>query len=446
MSLAPQDALALLLESARAAGADEADALWEESENLSLEVFEGKAQNLERSDSVGMGLRVLVDGRPGYSFTERMAPESVRRCAQDAVALARFTDPLGMRLPPLAAVSSADLGLWNPAVDAFGPSRMLEMCLDAESTARSADPRVVNIPHLGATRGIGRTMLANTNGFLGERQSGSVSLGIGVVAREAGTDKMGWDGIGWRDPAQLEPKTLARRAVERSVDLLGAKPVPSGALPVLFDERVSGSFLSIFLGAFHADAVQKGQSRLVGRVGQRLAPGGFHLSTEPHLPGMSGSKSFDAEGVATSPRRLVDDGILRGFLHNVETSTRDGVPPTGDAVRGYSGRVGSGFSNLKVDIVGGRPVAALLDAFPKVFHVVKLEGSTGCNPVSGDISVGVQGFLVERGNRIPVDRVSLSGNIYDLLLDLEGWGNAYPAGIRSQFVPALLFRPIQLAS
>jgi len=88
----------------------------------------------------------------------------------------------------------------------------------------------------------------------------------------------------------------------------------------------------------------------------------------------------------------------------------------------------------------------LLDAFPKVFHVVKLEGSTGCNPVSGDISVGVQGFLVERGNRIPVDRVSLSGNIYDLLLDLEGWGNAYPAGIRSQFVPALLFRPIQLAS
>ena len=446
MSLKPEDALALLLESARGAGADEADALWEESANLSLEVFEGRVQNLERSDSVGLGLRVLVHGRPGYSFTERMAPESVRRCAQDAVALARFTDSLEMRLAPFSSLPSGELGLWNPAVEDFGPSSMLERCLEAEAAARSADARVVNIPHLGAARGIGRTVLANTNGFLGERKSGSVSVGIGVVARESGTDKMGWDGIGWRDPARLEPKALASRAVERSVELLGAKPIPPGALPGLFDERISGSLLSIFLGSFHADAVQKGQSRLVGRIGERLAPVGFHLSTEPHLPGMSGSRLFDAEGVATSPRRLVDDGILRGFLHNVETFTRDGIPPTGDAVRGYSGRVGSGFSNLKVDSVGGRPVAALLEAFPKVFHVVKLEGATGCNPVSGDISVGVQGFLVENGRRIPVDRVSLSGNIYDVLAELEGWGDAYPAGVRSQFVPALLSRSLQLAS
>lgn len=442
----PREGLSLLLQEARAAGAQEADAIWEESESLSLEVFEGKVQNLERSDSAGLGLRVLVDGKPGYSFTERLASEAVRRCARDAVALARFTDPLGVSLPESVVPPAMDLGLWDASVEGFGPSAMLESCLAAEAVAWEADPRVVNIPHLGASRSVGRTLLANSKGFLGERRSGSASFGIGVVAREDGVDKMGWDGITWRDPARLEPEVLARHAVERSVELLGARPIPSGSLPVLFDERISGQFLSIFLGAFLADAVQKGQSRLVGRVGERLAPVGFHLSTQPHLAGMAGSRRFDGEGVATAPRRLVDDGVLRGFLHNLETSSREGLAPTGDAVRGYTGRVSAGFSNLQVDLAGGLPRRTLESIFPRLLHVVKLEGSTGCNPVSGDVSIGVQGFLVEGASRNPVDRISLSGNIFDLLADLEAWGDVCRPGVHSQFVPALLCRSLQFAS
>ena len=449
-SMEPSEALALALEEARAAGAQEADAIWEESESLSLDAFEGKVQNLERSDSAGLGLRALVDGRPGYSFTERLAPDAVRRCARDAAALARFTDPIGLHLPDLSpdngAPASGDLGLWDPAVESFDPGAMLECCLAAEARAREADPRVVNIPHLGASRSTGRTMLANSKGFLGERRSGSASFGIGVVSRQNGIDKMGWDGITWRDPSRLDPEGLARQAVERSVELLGAGPVPSGPVPVLFDERISAQFLSIFLGAFLADAVQKGQSRLVGRVGQRLAPAGFQLSTQPRLAGMSGSRFFDGEGLPASPRRLVEDGILRGFLHNLETAARDGIPPTGDAVRGYTGRVSAGFSNLQVELAGGRSREALERAFPRVLHVVKLEGSTGCNPISGDISIGVQGFLVRGASRTPVDRVSLSGNIFETLSELEGWGDDYRPGIRSQFVPCLLARTLQLAS
>ena len=445
-TLDPREGLSLLLREASTAGAQEADAIWEESESLSLDVFEGKVHNLERSDSAGLGLRVLVDGKPGYSFTERLAPEAVRRCAREAIALARFTDPLGVSLPHSVAPCSKDLGLWNPSIEGYGPAAMLESCLAAEAAARETDRRVLNIPHLGASRSVGRTMLANSRGFLGERRSGSASIGIGVVSREDGVDKMGWDGITWRDPANLDPIALARRAVERSVELLGARPIPPGNFPVLFDERISGQFLSIFLGSFLADAVQKGQSRLVGRVGERLAPAGFHLSTQPHLPEMAGSRWYDGEGISTAPRKLVDDGILRGFLHNLETSTREGIPPTGDAVRSYTGRVSAGFSNLQVDREGGLSRQGLETAFPRIVHVVKLEGSTGCNPISGDISVGVQGFLVEGGVRSPLDRISLSGNIFDLLADLAAWGDGYRPGVHSQFVPALLVRSLQIAS
>jgi PmbA protein len=446
VSMDPRQVLALVLEEASRAGAAQADAFWEESESLALDVFEGRVQNLERSDSVGLGVRVLVDGRPGFSFTERMVPDAVRRCARDAVALSRFTDPLEIDLPAPWEPPEVDLGLSGPDPERFGPSRMLELCLEAESEARSADARVVNVPHLGATRTSGRTLLANSKGFLGERSSGSVFFGIGVVAREGSTDKMGWDGIGWRDPALLEPSALARKAVERAVDLLGASPIPSGPLPVLLDERVSAQFLSIFAGAFLADMVQKGQSRLVGRIGERVAPAGFRLSTQPLRPGMAGTRLFDAEGVPAKPRSLVEDGVLQGFLHNLETASRERAASTGDAVRSYSGRVSAGFSNLEVDMGAGRATSELLSAFPRLLHVVKLEGTTGCNPISGDVSIGVQGFLVEGADRRPVDRVSVSGNFFEMLRDLDAWGDRCPEGVRSQFVPALLSRSLRVAS
>lgn len=444
MILKADEALERILEAANSAGAQSCDAVYEESESLSVDVFEGAVKNLERSDSTGIGLRVLVDGRPGYSFTERLTLDAVERCARDAVALSRFTDPLDIELPGVAETPRDDLGLQGGRE--WTPEEIIQACLEAEAAAKEADPRVRNVPHLGGTRGRGRMILANSRGFRGTRESSSVSLGVGVVAREGEIDKMGWDGISWRDPERFAPGAMAREAVSRAVSLLGARPIPSGSIPVLFDERVAGSFLGIFLGSFLADAVQKGQSRLVGKIGERIASEGFHLSTQPHLPGMSGSKWFDGEGVPTRPRQLVDKGVLRGFLHNLETSAKDGIAPTGDAARGYTGRVSAGFSNLRIDVEGGASVEALRARHPRCLHVVKLEGSTGCNAVSGDISIGVQGFLVENGAVTPVDRVSLSGNFFDLLEKLEGWGDRYRPGVHSHFVPALLFSGMDLAS
>ncbi len=447
MNLNAQDALERILSKAKAVGAQTADAMFEESESLSVEVFEGAVKNLERSDNVGIGLRVLVDGRPGYSFTERLTEEAIERCARDAVALSRFTDPIDIDLPLLSVGASGhDLDLIDPSAAEWTPDQMVMACLEAEEEARAADPRIHNVPHLGTTRSRGRMLLANSKGFRGSRESASVSFGIGVVARESEIDKMGWEGISWRNAANLAPKAMAQEAVSRAVSMLGAKPISPGKIPVVFDERVSGQFLGIFLGSFLADAVQKGQSRLVGKIGEQISVAGFSLSTQPHLKGMSGSKLFDGEGVLTHPRALVEDGVLRGFLHNLETSRKDGILPTGDATRSYTGKVSAGFSNLMVKSSTEVSKEKIFCAYPKILHVVKMEGSTACNAVSGDISIGVQGYLIENGCTIPVDRVSLSGNFFDILYKLEACGDRYRPGIHSSFVPALVFSEMSLAS
>jgi len=445
--LSPQQALERALASARSQGAQQADVLYAEDGSLSLDVFEGRVKNLERSDSAGLGLRVLVDGRPGYSFTERLSAEAIDRAARDAVALSAFTEALPIELPEPSPVPDADLGLWSDSVETFSPESMLDLLREAESEARAADPRVVNVPHLGCSRSVSRVLLANSRGVLQERRSGSVSTGVGVVARSGEISKMGWDGLSLRETGGFHPSAMARKACERATDLLDAAPIASGSLPILFDKRVAGGFLSLFLSGFLADSVQKGQSRLAGRVGDRIAAAGFRLRTEPHLRAMSGSRLVDAEGVPTKPRSLIEDGVLLGFLHNLETAARDGIRPTGDASRGYSGRVGAGFANAVVPLEGGRSRADLLSSHPRLLQVVKLEGSTGCNAVSGEISIGVQGHLVENGVRVsPVDRVTLSGNFLDLLLDIEAWGDRWKDGVQSVLVPDLLIRKLSLAS
>jgi len=445
--LTPEQAVERVLGAARALGVQQADALYGEDESFSLEVFEGRVKTLERSDSVGLGIRVLVDGRPGYSFTERLSLEAIDRAARDAVDLSRFTEALPIELPENSPAPDLDLGVWSESVHDFSPDSMLELLLEAESTAREMDSRIENVPHLGCSRSVSRTVLGNSRGVLRSRQSGSVSMGVGVVAREGAISKMGWDGLTLRRVGGFSSREMARKACDRATSLLGAAPVAPGPLPVLFDKHISGSFLAMFLGSFLADSVQKGQSRLAGLVGRRIASEGFQLRTEPHLPGMSGSRTSDGEGVPTAPRALVQDGILLGYLHNLETAARDGIRPTGDASRGYSGRVGASFGNAVVPLSGGLPHDVLLKRHPRLLHVVKLDGSSGCNPISGEISIGVQGFLIENGAIAqPVDRVTLSGNFFDVLRSIEATGDSWKDGVQSFLVPSLLVDGLTIAS
>lgn len=437
-SLAPQEALEHILSFAKGLGATQADALYGDDDSLSVEVFEAKVKSIETSRSAGLGLRVFVDGRPGYSFTERLTRDAIERCARDAVDLAGLTDELLLDLPQGWALPEEEISAWSPLVAGLDVPTMVDWCREAEAAAQAGDERVFNVPHLGAGRSSGYLMLANSNGLLLSRRNASCSLGIGVVAKAGESTKMGVDVLATLDPSDIRAGVMARTAVARATSLLGARSVGACEMAVLFDERVSASLLGIFSGIFVGENVQKGQSRLAGREGQKIASEGFTLSTRPHLPRQAGSRFFDGEGVATRSRSIVENGVLQGFLHNLESARRAGCAPTGDAQRGYSGKVGTGFSNLLVP-KGHQDFATLSASHERLLHVVKLEGATGCNAVSGEISIGVQGFLYENGALVqPVDRITVSGNFFELLERIEALGDTYRPGLSSSFVPSIL--------
>jgi PmbA protein len=238
---------------------------------------------------------------------------------------------------------------------------------------------------------------------------------------------------------------MALKAVERATELLGAESIPGGSYPVVFGNRVSTSIMSMFGSPFFAEAVQKGQSRLAGKVGQAIAAPLLNITCNPHIPGAPGSHLFDGEGVVTSRLEIVKQGVLQTYLYNLESAKKAGVKPTGSGSRGYSGKAGTGFSNYIVD-KGDKTLDELLATYPKCLYVTKLEGGSGCSAISGEISIGAQGFLYENGKRVkPVDKITLSSNWFELINLIRGLSNEYSDSFSSVKVPDMLVESMHVA-
>jgi PmbA protein len=443
-SLSPTDAIDCMCEEAKRQGADFFDAVAGESESMGLELFEGKVKSTEISNSRGIGIRLFKDKRPGFAFTEKMSREAIAQTVKDALSHTLITDEVDMDLPMPAVLPDIDLKSYNPELEDVSLDRMKALCLELESLARAGDKRIDNIPYLGASRSSGMSMVRNSNGVAYSSRSNVVSAGVGVVALQDGNKKMGVYSNGGRSFA-FDPKFMAGKAVERAVELLGAESVPSGSYPVVFSNRVSTSIMSMFGSPFFADAVQKGQSRLAGKVGQQVAVPMLNITSQPHLPGMPGSHLFDGEGVATSPLEVIKDGVLKTYLYNLESAKKAGVKPTGNGSRGYSGKAGTGFSNYIVD-KGGKSLDDLLAAYPACLYITKLEGGSGCSAISGEISIGAQGFWYEQGARArPVDKITLSSNFFELLMGIRGLSNEYSDSFSSMKVPDMLVESMHVA-
>ncbi len=443
-ALQPEQALEFLCQETKRIGADAFDALAGESESLGLELFEGKVKSTEISHSRGLGVRLFRGKRPGFAFTERFTPEAITQTVRDAWSHTQLTDEVEIELPAPAELPKIDLRSQDPSLANVSMEDMKQFCLDLEAKTKALDERIDNIPYLGAGRSSGRSWIRNHLGVNYSSHGASISAGVGVTAKQGEQKKMGSFSRGGRRFA-FDAAEIARRAVERAVELLGAEPLESGSYPIVFSHRVAPQIFSMFGSPFFADAVHKGQSRFAGKLGQRIAPAFFNLSSEPHLPEWPGSHLFDSEGVVTRPLPVVRDGVLQTYLHNLESARKDGVAPTGNGSRGYSGKAGTGFANYVIPC-GEKTLPDLLSAYPRCFYVIKLEGGSGCSAVSGEISIGAQGFLVENGHIVrPVDRVTLSGNFFELLQSVEAFSNSWSDSFSSVKVPDTLVGAMSVA-
>ncbi|MEO5640985.1 MAG: TldD/PmbA family protein [Sphingomicrobium sp.] len=415
-----RDAVQSLVDQARKAGADAADAVYVGSSSQSVQVRMAALEDVSSSEGEEIGLRVFRGRRSASVASSALAPDALAALVERVLAMAAEApaDEHAGLAPAdrLLREAPADLDIFDSAeVD---PAALKARALEAEAAALAV-PRVTNSSGAGASASSSVMALATSAGFAAAARGSGHSVSASVVAGAAGALQRDYDYDSVRFLADLEdPAAIGHRAGTRAAARLDPVKLTSGRMPVLFDPRVATSLLGHLVGAISGASVARKASFLMERLGTRIFAPGITLRDDPHRPRGLRSRAFDGEGLATSPRDLIDDGVLTSWLADSAAARQLGIAPTGHAVRGTSGAPGAGPSNLYLE-AGSRSPDEMKSAFPRAILITELIGM-GVNGVTGDYSRGAAGFLIEGGEIVgPVAEITIASNLLEMFASLE---------------------------
>jgi PmbA protein len=422
-SLFDQSALISLAErlvnAARAAGADAADAVAMRSVSQSVEVRAGAVEESERAEGDDMGLRVLVGRRQAVVSTNDIKGESVATLAERAVAMARVAPEdkfAGLADPTELARQFPDLDLVD---ERLPDAAVLEAAARRAEQAGLAVKGVSKSGGASASAGIGGMVLLTSHGFSGAYLGSRHSISMQAIAGEGTGMETDYDYSSTLHAADLDPpEKIGRTAGERVVARLNPRKVSTRKVPVVFDTRVAGSLIGHLVGAINGSAIARKTSFLKDKLGQRLFAPSINVIDDPLRRRGLRSRPFDAEGVAVRRMALIEDGVLKTWLLDSATARELNRATTGHAQRSASSAPSPGATNLHLE-AGSISPDELIKSIGEGFYVTDVMGS-GANLVTGDYSRGAAGFWVENGERsYPVSEVTIAGHLLDMFRSLR---------------------------
>jgi len=413
-----QDRASMLVAAARTAGADAAEAVYGCDASSQVSVRLGALEDVERSESEHVSLRVFVGQRSASVSSSDMASEILASLVDRAIAMAREApDDAYAGLAPedrLMRGAVADLDIADE--DEPSPAALRERALEAEEAARAVQG-VTNSEGAGAGHGRSQVALVTSHGFAGGYAGTSHSTWASVLAGAGETMQRDYASHSVRHLADLEAAdTIGLRAGDRAVARLNPQRVDSGQMPVVFDPRVGSSLIGHLVGAITGPSITRRSSFLLERLGQRILPEGITIIDDPRRRRGLRSRPFDGEGLPTAQCNLIDRGMLTGWLLDSASARQLGLEPTGHATRG-GGSPGAGTTNVHL-LPGTASVSDLMGDIARGLYVTELIGH-GVNTVTGDYSRGAAGFLIENGSKGPaVAEITIAGNLIDMFARL----------------------------
>lgn len=424
------DRVSALVEAAKTAGADAADAVAVRSRSTGVSVRLGKVESTESSESDDVSLRVFVGQRvASVSATASSDPNTL---AERAVAMARVSpeDPYqGLADQSLLAREIPDLDLYDDTT--VSAERLRQDALEAEEAALAV-PGVTNSSGAGAAAGMAGLVLATSHGFVGRYAATRFSRSASVIAGEGTGMERDYDFSSRLHYADLDDAvTVGRRAGERAVKRLNPRKAQTGPVTVVFDPRVARGIAGHLAGAINGAAVARKTSFLRDMMGRQVASAAITVIDEPCRVRGQASRPFDGEGVRGETLRMVDKGVLQHWFLSTSSARELGLVTNGRGSRSGSS-VSPTSTNLSLE-PGDQSPEALIGSLASGFYVTEVFGQ-GVNMVTGEYSRGASGFWIENGElTYPVSEVTIASNLKDMFLrmvpanDLDrNYGTAAP--------------------
>jgi PmbA protein len=422
---------------ARASDGEGVEAFAVHSVDTSVTAFDGEVESLSSSETRGVGVRVVVDGRMGFASTSDVSEDGLAYALAEARSNALLGTPdVGNVLPsPPASAYEAVPSIYVAGLESVPAADKVAAALELERATRAAHPLVTAVD--SATYGDSRSSVAivSTTGVSAEYARTDVYAYVAALARTADDTQTGLGLTQGRSFDALDLTHAATEAATRAARLIGARKPATARVPVVFDPLVTASFLGVLASALTAEAVQKGRSLFAGRVGSAVAQAALSLVDDGRLAEGPAAAPFDDEGVPTRRTPVISDGVLTGFLHSTETAAREGggAVSSGNASRsGFNASPGVAPSNMFLDGVTVPPTEILARGEGGLY-VQDVSGlHSGTNPVSGEFSVGATGLWIRGGALAePVREVTVSSTLLEILLGIAALGSDrrfYPFG------------------
>lgn len=409
---------------AKALGCEAAETYFAEQEEFSVNAAEGAIESYDVSKKGGLSLRVTVNGRDGYAYTESLDdPEELVRRAADNAGVISSLDPHPMQ----GKCEYRAIAQQETPMQRMPESARIQLAIDLEAATKGADERVKRVVYSNVGCGGAHVVIRNTKGLDAERSATEAFAYVMPLMQQGDEVKTSMAFRYGKDATDVA--ACAKEAVEEAAVKFGAKPIASGEYRVILRNTAMADLLQAFSGIFSAEEAQSGRSLLAGKEGDIVAAPCITLVDDP-LHEMA-NLPFDDEGTPTYRKNIIECGALKTLLHNLKTAKKAGVATTGNALRASAASpVDVGPSACYFE-AGEASFAALLDALGTGLVVTDLDGlHAGVDPISGDFSLKTTGYLVENGRKAqPVTEITVAGNFLKLLSAVEAVGSDLRFGL-----------------
>ena len=428
--------VAEILEEAKSQGADQAEVTVSADAGLGVSVRKGELENLEFNQDQGFGITVYLGARKGTCSTTDSSKGAIVDTVAAAKRIAKYTQEdecNGLADAKYAPQSLVDLDLYHPWD--IQPDDLTEKAKVCEAAALEVDERISNSDGAQFNTHQAIRVYGNSLGFIGSYSSTRYGVSCVVIGEDAeGMQRDYWYSSS-RDASDLEDEaSVGQKAGERTVARLSPRKAPTGRYPVIYAAPVASGLFGHLIGAISGGAQYRKASFLLDSIGQQVLPDWISLVERPHLKKALGSANFDGDGVATSEKAFINQGVIESYVLSVYSSRKLGLTPTGNS---------GGVYNLDID--GPQtPYSEMLGSIERGLLVTELMGQ-GINGVTGDYSRGAAGFWVENGQiQYPVAEVTIASNLKDMYKGIVAIGDDvdYRGNTRS---PSVLIEQMMIA-
>ena len=396
------------------------------SSDTQVRVYEGEVEQLAVADALGVGVRIVRDGRQGFAYCGTFDPAALVETVTEARDNAAFGEPdeaAGVARPD--GVEPVELDLWRPGLADVPTADKVALAVELERAVLAADRRITGVESCDYADSLSEEAIATTTGIRRASRETGCELVAYSLAEDGDDTQTGFGFSLGRSFDELDVAVAARDAADRALRMLGATKPPSARLTIVLDPWVTAQLVGVVAGTLGAEEVIKARSLFVGREGEQVASPLVTLVEDPTDARSWGATPVDDEGLATRRVPLVAEGVLQGFVHSTWTARRMGTASTGSAVRGgFKSTPTAGCRAVSL-APGSADAAALLAGVDDGVLVQEVSGlHSGVNPVSGDLSTGAEGLRI-RGGEVaePLREFTIASTLQRLLHDVVAVGS-----------------------